>query len=144
MTHVYVPSVTLADGRRVAYLDGGDPDGYPVIGLHGTPGGRLNRAPDDAVYARAGVRYVTIDRAGYGRSTRHHGRTVADEAADVRSVADALGLDRIAVVGGSGGGPHALACAALLADRVVRAACLSGLAPEVELEAAQRRWSTGC
>ncbi|HXH80318.1 alpha/beta hydrolase [Nocardioides sp.] len=124
-----VPTVNLPDGRVVAYLDGGDPDGYPVIGLHGTPGCRLTRLPDDTVYARAGVRYITTDRAGYGQSSRHHGRCVADEAADVRAVADALGLDRFSVVGGSGGGPHALACAALLGDRVERVACQSSLAP---------------
>jgi pimeloyl-ACP methyl ester carboxylesterase len=123
------PLVTLPDGRTLAYLDGGDPDGYPVIGLHGTPGCRLNRLPDDSVYARAGVRYITTDRAGFGQSSRHRGRLVADEAADVRALADALGLDRFSVVGGSGGGPHALACAALLADRVERVACQSGLAP---------------
>ena len=123
------PEVVLPDGRRVAYLDGGDPAGYPVLGLHGTPGCRLNRSPDDAVYARAGVRYITTDRAGYGRSSRHQGRSVADEAFDVRGVADALGLDRFSVVGGSGGGPHALACAALLSGRVERVACQAGLAP---------------
>lgn len=122
-------TVTLPDGRQIAYLDGGEPTGYPVLGLHGTPGCRLNRSPDDTVYARAGVRYITTDRAGYGQSSRHHGRSVADEAADVLAVADALGLDRFSVVGGSGGGPHALACAALLAGRVERVACQSSLAP---------------
>lgn len=129
MGRVNPPTITLPDGRAVAYLDGGDPAGYPVLGLHGTPGCRLNRLPDDAVYARAGVRYITTDRAGYGQSTRHRGRSVADEAADVRAVADALDLERFSVVGGSGGGPHALACAALLAGRVERVACQSGLAP---------------
>jgi pimeloyl-ACP methyl ester carboxylesterase len=72
---------------------------------------------------------VTHDRPGYGRSTRHRGRSVADEAADVAVIADALGIDRFAVTGGSGGGPHALACAALLRDRVLRAACHVGVAP---------------
>ncbi len=80
-------------------------------------------------YARPGVRDITTDRAGYGRSTRHRGRSVADEAADVREVADALGLHRFSVAGGSGGGPQALACGALLAGRVERVACQSGLAP---------------
>lgn len=122
-------TVPLPDGREIAYLDGGDPDGYPVLGLHGTPGCRLNRLPDDTVYARAGVRYITTDRAGYGQSSRHRGRSVADEAEDVRAVADALGLSEFSVVGGSGGGPHALACAALLVGRVERVACQSSLAP---------------
>lgn len=122
-------STLSPDGRTLAFEDGGDPDGFPVIGLHGTPGCRLSRMIDDTVYQRAGVRYVTTDRAGYGRSTRHQGRSVADEAADVRVVADSLGIQQFAVVGGSGGGPHALACAALLSDRIVRVACQSSLAP---------------
>lgn len=121
--------MTTADGRVIAWMDGGDPRGYPVIGLHGTPGCRLSRWPDDSVYAEAGVRYVTTDRAGYGLSSRHRGRSVADEAHDVLAVADALGFGRFAIVGGSGGGPHALACAALLPGRVERVACQSSLAP---------------
>lgn len=122
-------STRLADGRQIWWAEGGDPDGYPVVGLHGTPGCRLSRMLDDSVYAAAGVSYVTTDRAGYGRSTRRPGRCVADEAADVLAVADALGWDTFSVVGGSGGGPHALACAALLGDRVERVACQSSLAP---------------
>lgn len=136
-------TITLPDGRRVAYLDGGDPAGSPVLGLHGTPGCRLNRLPDDAVYARTGVRYITTDRAGYGQSSRHRGRSVADEAADVRAVADALGLDRFSVVGGSGGGPHALACAALLVGRVERVACQSSLAPLGEGGMRRHEWLDG-
>ncbi len=131
------------DGRTVAFLDGGDLDGYPVIGLHGTPGCRLSRWPDDSLYAGAGVRYITTDRAGYGRSTRHRGRVVADEADDVRAVADALGLGRFSVVGGSGGGPHALACAALLGDRLDRVACQSSLAPLGAGGLARQEWLTG-
>ncbi|MFC7496420.1 MULTISPECIES: alpha/beta fold hydrolase [unclassified Nocardioides] len=136
-------AVRLPDDRRISYLDGGDPTGYPVLGLHGTPGCRLNRFPDDAVYARTGVRYITTDRAGYGQSSRRRGRSVADEAADVRAVADALGLDRFSVVGGSGGGPHALACAALLRDRVDRVACQSGLAPIGEEGMRRDEWLAG-
>ncbi|MEV6602457.1 alpha/beta hydrolase [Actinoplanes sp. NPDC051346] len=124
-------------------MDGGDRTGYPVIGLHGTPGCRLSRWPDDSVYAEAGVRYITTDRAGYGRSGRHRGRTVADEAHDVRAVADALGLDRFSVVGGSGGGPHALACGALLAGRVERVACQSSLAPLGAGGLTRTQWLSG-
>jgi pimeloyl-ACP methyl ester carboxylesterase len=117
------------DGRTLAYATWGDPEGFPVLGLHGTPGCRLNRWLDEDVYARAGIWYVTHDRAGYGRSDRHHGRSVADEVADVAALADELGLDRFGVTGGSGGGPHSLACAALLPERVVRAICVVGVAP---------------
>jgi len=117
------------DGRTLAYATWGDPEGFPILSLHGTPGCRLNRWPNEDVYVGAGAYFVTHDRAGYGRSDRHHGRNIADEAADVEALADELGFDRFGVSGGSGGGPHALACAALLADRVVRAVCTVGVAP---------------
>ena len=136
-------SITTRDGRTVAWLEGGDPGGYPVIGLHGTPGCRLSRWPDDSLYAGAGVRYITTDRAGYGRSSRHRGRAVVDEAADVRAVADALGLQRFSIVGGSGGGPHALACAARLGERLDRVACQSGLAPLGAEGLSRKDWLAG-
>ena len=135
--------VNLSDGRTLGLVEGGDPDGHPVIGLHGTPGCRFNRLVDDSVYAEAGVRYITTDRAGYGVSTRHRGRSVADEAKDVLAVADALGLDRFSVVGGSGGGPHALACGALLKGRVERAACQSSLAPLGTDGLSRQEWLAG-
>lgn len=121
--------VSLADKRVIAYLEGGDPQGHPVFGLHGTPGCRLSRWFDDGIYARAGVRYITTDRAGFGQSSRHKGREVADEANDILAVADFLGIEHFSVVGGSGGGPHSLACAALLINRVERVACQSSIAP---------------
>jgi pimeloyl-ACP methyl ester carboxylesterase len=136
-------TLTTSDGRVIAWVDGGDRKGYPVIGLHGTPGCRLSRWPDDSVYAEAGVRYVTTDRAGYGLSSRHRGRSVADEARDVLAVADALGFHSFAVVGGSGGGPHALACAALLPGRVERVACQSSLAPLGERGLGRAQWLAG-
>jgi pimeloyl-ACP methyl ester carboxylesterase len=131
------------DGRTLAYATWGDPDGFPVLGLHGTPGCRLNRWPNEDVYARAGIWYVTHDRAGYGRSDRRHGRSVADEAADVAALADELGLDRFGVTGGSGGGPHALACAALLPERVVRTVCVVGVAPFGAPGLAEDDWLAG-
>jgi pimeloyl-ACP methyl ester carboxylesterase len=76
-----------------------------------------------------GIRLIAYDRPGYGRSDRHAGRRVADSAADVAALADALGIDEFGVLGRSGGGSHALACAALLPDRVTSAAALVGLAP---------------
>jgi pimeloyl-ACP methyl ester carboxylesterase len=118
-----------SDGRALAYAVWGDPEGFPILNLHGTPGCRLGRWPREELYVELGVCFVTHDRAGYGRSDRHHGRRVVDEVADVRSLADELGFDRFGVTGGSGGGPHALACAALLPDRVVRSICDVGVAP---------------
>jgi pimeloyl-ACP methyl ester carboxylesterase len=117
------------DGRTLAYAIWGDPDGYPVLGLHGTPGSRVERWPHEELYADLGVCYVTHDRAGYAKSDRRRGRRVADEVDDVRALADELGFDRFGVTGASGGGPHALACAALLPDRVERTVCVVGVAP---------------
>jgi pimeloyl-ACP methyl ester carboxylesterase len=122
-------TTTTADGRVLAFAVWGDPDGFPILSLHGTPGSRLSRWPNEELYERLGVCVVTHDRAGYGRSARRRGRTVADEAEDVVLLADALGFGRFGVTGGSGGGPHALACAALLPDRVVRVTCAVGIAP---------------
>jgi pimeloyl-ACP methyl ester carboxylesterase len=131
------------DGRTLAYATWGDPDGFPILSLHGTPGCRFNRWPDEELYVRLGVHLVSHDRAGYGRSDRHHGRCVADEAADVAALADELGIDRFGVSGGSGGGPHVLACAALLPDRVVRAACIVGVAPFGDPGLSEDEWLAG-
>lgn len=107
----------------------GDPDGRPILLLHGTPGSRLGPHPRSAVLHRLGVQLISFDRPGYGESDRLEGRKVADAAADVLAIADAYGLEKFAVVGRSGGGPHALACAALLPERTTRAAVLVGIAP---------------
>ncbi len=121
--------VAAPDGREVAFAVWGDPAGFPVMRLHGTPGCRFMRWPDEAVYASLGVCFVTHDRAGYGRSTRLRGRRVVDAADDVHLIADELGFERFGVSGASGGGPHALACAARLPERVIRATCVVGTAP---------------
>lgn len=117
------------NGRTLAVLESGDESGRAVVAIHGTPGSGLPwRGLVEDAEAR-GIRLLAYDRPGYGGSDRHPGRTVADAAGDVAAIADALGIDRFAVEGGSGGGPHTLACAALLADRVVAAASLAGVAP---------------
>jgi pimeloyl-ACP methyl ester carboxylesterase len=121
--------VTTEDGRTVCLAQWGDPNGFPIVFLHGTPGGRLNRLPDETVYRSLGVRWITYDRPGYGYSERHAGRAVVDCVYDVTAIVDHLGLDAFAVTGSSGGAPHVLAVCARLADRVVRARCNVGLAP---------------
>lgn len=100
-----------------------------MIYLHGTPGSRVGPFPRGRVLYKLGVRLISFDRPGYGGSDRQPGRRVADVAHDVEAIAGQLGLDRFAVVGRSGGGPHALACAALLPGRVTRAGVLVSLAP---------------
>jgi pimeloyl-ACP methyl ester carboxylesterase len=122
-------AVKTADGRLLSTEMYGDPDGKPIFLLHGTPGSRLGPRPRPAVLHRLGVRLISFDRPGYGESDRLEGRRVADAAADVLAIADAYGLEKFAVVGRSGGGPHALACAALLPERLTKAAVLVGLAP---------------
>jgi pimeloyl-ACP methyl ester carboxylesterase len=121
--------VRISGERYVTVDTWGSPDGMPVFLLHGTPGSRSGPRPRTSVLYRLGVRLICYDRPGYGASVPHPGRTVADAAGDVRAIADELELPRFSVVGRSGGGPHALACAALLGDRVQSAACLVGLAP---------------
>jgi pimeloyl-ACP methyl ester carboxylesterase len=117
------------DGRTLAFVERGAADGMPVLVCHGTPGSRLTRHPDPTLYERHGVRMVAYDRPGYGRSDPHLGRSVADAAADIAAIANELGFERFVVVGGSGGAPHALACGALLADRVIRVGALVTPAP---------------
>src|SRR5581483_1662083 len=118
-----------ADGRTLTFAQWGDPEGFPVFALHGTPGSRFDRHHDESQYAEAGARVITYDRPGYGGSDRHRGRRVVDCVADVAAIADALGIERFAVTGGSGGGAHSLAVAARLPDRVTRAGCDVGVAP---------------
>ena len=122
-------TLQMNDGRTLAFAVWGDPSGFPIMGVHGTPGCRLQRWPHEELYQQLGLCFVTHDRAGYGRSSRRHGRSVADAVNDVIAIADELGFDRFGVTGGSGGGPHALACAALRPDRVLRATSSVGEAP---------------
>lgn len=118
--------VRLADGRILQAQTTGAADGQAVLLLHCALGSRLVHDPLAAAAADVGIRLLSYDRPGYGGSTPQPGRTVADTAADV---ADQLGVDRLAVWGESGGCPFALACAALLPDRVAAAAAVSPLAP---------------
>lgn len=122
-------TVHTSDGRRLSVEQSGDPDGRTVFLLHGTPGSRLGPAPREQLLYRMRIRLITFDRPGYGDSDRLPGRTVSAAAVDVRHIADALGIGRFAVVGRSGGAPHALACAALLPERTTRVGALVSLAP---------------
>lgn len=122
-------TVTLPNGRHLEVVEAGDRKA-PVIILHnGTPSGAglIREVADDAV--SRGLRIVSYGRPGYGDSTRNKGRNVASAAQDTADLADALGIEKFATWGISGGGAHVLACAALLPNRVVAASCLSGLAP---------------
>jgi pimeloyl-ACP methyl ester carboxylesterase len=122
--------VPAADGRTLAVEDAGDRAGRPVLVHVGTPGGRRLYGPRTLADAeRRHLRLISYDRPGYGGSTPQPGRSMADCAGDVRAICAALGIDRLAMWGLSGGGPHVLACAALLPDLVTAAASLASLAP---------------
>jgi len=119
----------LPDGRVLDIEVSGPPLGVPLVLHHGTPGSRVApRGLARSVHAH-GLRLVTSSRAGYGASTRRAGRTVADVAVDVAAVLDRLGAPRCLVMGVSGGGPHALATAALLPDRVAGVCSVAGVGP---------------
>ncbi|HWG28653.1 alpha/beta hydrolase [Actinospica sp.] len=121
--------IDLADGRELDIQVTGPQDGIPLVMHHGTPGSIVCfRVVEEAVHRR-GLRLVTYSRAGYGTSTRKPGRTVADIAADVTAVLDHIGAERCVTLGWSGGGPHALASAALLPGRVVAATTIASVGP---------------
>jgi pimeloyl-ACP methyl ester carboxylesterase len=122
-------TVRLGDGRVLEVLTAGPVDGMPLVFHIGTPAGAALYPPlVDAARSR-GLRMVHYSRPGYGLSTALAGRSVADAARDVAAVLDAIGADRFATIGFSGGGPYGLACAALLPDRCLAAASIAGLAP---------------
>jgi pimeloyl-ACP methyl ester carboxylesterase len=148
-----VTSVILRDGRRLGFDSWGDPGGPPLLYLHGAAGSPVEgcEALLRAV-GRLGMRFVMVSRPGFGVSDPHPGRTILDHADDIGQLADALGLDRFGVLGCSAGGPYALACAALLGDRVAAVTLSSTTVPmrgrdvAVCRGASERlvRWATGC
>jgi len=121
----------LADGRTLHFYDTGPDDSgrLAVFWHHGTPNTGAPPEPLFAAAAANGLRWVSYDRPAYGGSTPNPGRDIGSAAADVAAIGDALGLHRFGVMGHSGGGSHALACGALLPERVVGIVCGAGLAP---------------
>jgi pimeloyl-ACP methyl ester carboxylesterase len=139
--------LTLDDGRTLHVYDTGDAgdtadtgDRLAVFWHHGTPNIGSPPRPLFATAERLGIRWIAHDRPGYGGSTPHPGRDIASAATDVAHVADALGIDRFAVMGHSGGATHALACAALLPDRVLAGVGIATIAPH---DAAGLDWFAG-
>ncbi len=120
-------TLTLPDGRQLAYAEFGPSDGIPVLYFHGAPSSRLEPALiGSAAIDRAGLRVIAADRPGVGRSDFLPSRKLSHWAADVVCLADSLGIDRFVVFGNSGGGPYAAACAAQLPKRVIAAVIVSG------------------
>lgn len=120
---------TLRDGRRLTYAEAGDPAGSPVVFCHGWMASRLVRHPDDDLTRSLGVRLICVDRPGMGGSDPTMDGSFPGVAGDLEQLIDQLELDRVAVVGHSGGGPFALALAHRLGPRVTAAAVASGFAP---------------
>jgi pimeloyl-ACP methyl ester carboxylesterase len=119
----------VGDGRRLAYDDTGDPDGWPVVYLHGFPDSRLSRHPDDGVAVRAGVRLLAVDRPGFGASDADGGLDYRHEADAVIALLDHLGVAQAGALGWSSGGPLALACGARHPERFARIGVIAGNPP---------------
>lgn len=119
----------LPDGRRIGYADYGAADGFPVFYFHGSPGSRLEACLATEAAESQGVRLIAVDRPGYGLSDPRPDRQLLDWPDDVSALADTLGLKQFSVLGASGGGPYALACAFRLSDRLHRVGLAAGLAP---------------
>jgi pimeloyl-ACP methyl ester carboxylesterase len=123
-------NIAVGDDRQIGFAEFGDPQGRAVFWLHGTPGARRQIPMEARVYAeQRQIRLIGIDRPGIGSSTPYQYDTVFSFADDMRTIADTLGIDRMEVIGLSGGGPYTLACAAAMPDRVVAAGVIGGVAP---------------
>jgi pimeloyl-ACP methyl ester carboxylesterase len=122
-------TIRTPDGRDLCIESGGDASGRPVLVHGGTPNSRHLYGPDVKDAEQRGIHLISYDRPGCGGSTAQPGRSVADCVNDVRAIAGALGIERLAVWGHSGGGPHALACAALLPELVSAVATFASVAP---------------
>ena len=133
-------SVRATDGRVLEVLTAGPPDGMPLVFNTGSPGGAALFPLLTEAAAAHGLRVVHYSRPGFGRSTAQPGRSIADAAGDVAAILDSLGADRFVTVGWSGGGPHALASAALLSGRCAAVASVSGIGPYA---AADLDWFAG-
>jgi pimeloyl-ACP methyl ester carboxylesterase len=129
-------NVAVGDDRQIGFAEFGDPQGRAVFWLHGTPGARRQIPVEARVYAESRhIRLIGVDRPGIGSSTPFQYSNVLAFADDLTTIADVLGIDEMAVIGLSGGGPYALACAAAMPDRVVVAGVLGGVAPAKGLDA---------
>jgi pimeloyl-ACP methyl ester carboxylesterase len=123
-------NIAVGDDRQIGFAEFGDPQGRAVFWLHGTPGARRQIPMEARVYAeQRQIRLIGIDRPGIGSSTPYQYDNVFAFADDMRTIADTLGIDKMEVIGLSGGGPYTLACAAAMPDRVVAAGVIGGVAP---------------
>jgi pimeloyl-ACP methyl ester carboxylesterase len=135
-------TICLGDGRRLGYAEYGDPEGIPLLYCHGFPASRFEAALLDPAARKTGVHVVAADRPGCGLSDFQPNRRIGDWPGDVVELADALGIDRFAIVGVSGGGPYALACAHKIPQRLTAVGVVCGLGPVSDSRAiADMLWS---
>jgi pimeloyl-ACP methyl ester carboxylesterase len=126
-SHSTERTIRLKDGRALCFQECGDPNGKPVIFFHGQPGSRLEGLIFDETARRLGIRFITPDRPGYGKSDFKPKRTLLDWAEDVAQLADQLGLEKFSVLGFSGGGPYVPVCAFSIPQRLTSAAMVSSV-----------------
>jgi pimeloyl-ACP methyl ester carboxylesterase len=125
-------NIAVGEDRQIGFAEFGDPQGRAIFWLHGTPGARRQIPMEARVFAEEeNIRLIGVDRPGIGSSTSYQYDNVLGFVDDLRTVADTLGIDKMAVVGLSGGGPYTLACATAMPDRVVVAGVVGGVAPTV-------------
>src|SRR6201992_1933405 len=129
-------NIAVGDDRQLGFAEFGDPQGRAIFWLHGPPGARRQIPAEAREYAEDHhIRLIGIDRPGIGASTYHQYENVLAFADDLRTVADTLGIDKMAVIGLSGGGPYTLGCAAAMPERIIAVGVLGGVAPTVGPEA---------
>jgi pimeloyl-ACP methyl ester carboxylesterase len=122
-------SIVLPDGRRLAYAEYGMLDGRPLLYFHGLPGSRIEARLLHAAAAKQGIRLIAVDRPGIGGSDYLGDRRISDWPKDVSALTDAFGFERVAILAISGGAPYALACAAIIPERLTRVTVVGGIAP---------------
>lgn len=125
-------TIELPDGRKLSYAEYGDPQGMPVFFFHGFPGSRYDGEYSGQAAAEMGIRLIAPDRPGMGYSDFQQNRRLLDWPADVGCLADSLGLEKFGVLGYSGGGPHALACAYRIPERLTTVGVMAGVGPVTE------------
>lgn len=128
-TNKAIQTIVLRDERRLGFAEYGDPSGKAVFHFNGSGGSRLEHPQDLSILTDLGVRLISTDRPGHGISDPQPGRKLLDWPEDVGQLADHLGIDSFHIEGWSAGGPHALACAYKMPDRILAGALISGLAP---------------
>ena len=121
--------VALGDGRRIGFIEYGEPDGLPIFLLHGTPGSRVFGLENEPIVSHEKLRIITPERPGYGLSSPLDTRSISDFSRDIEELANFLGIEKFHVTGVSGGGPYVLACASHLANRVLSASLIASASP---------------